>query len=725
MGAAILARDMIAVCVFGFLILRSGMSLAPLFFSPTQMQRRDHHIQTRPDSNKRPTRFSFRRWIFSESISLNETRDTSLEEANQLRERARQLRAEARELELQLQDVKASSTHQQKLEADALLARLFGNRPMTGSAVARVLRDERWSGDQVVAALETLYQRQRRALAVRTAIQPTFSIGDVTNNAEFNETEAAFIQTCVACLMEASSILDGESSDPTQLQNHRWSGRVVSTLRSRLSELRRDDEKALQRRMQVEGIAASKDINQNFSIDEFSRGTLGLPVDAKDDPRTFNISRVMERVSMIPIWVPSALLPYMAATRAMVQSDDVKAIKDRVLAKSKFFCTSSESIPAAALFRGNIRMDATMDAKNATAVIFEDILRRMDAEGLSKRVQLFFLPDPEWRPGKDERELQPRPVLLALSRLIEPDDGMMQQGLFKTLLKRASFPLTIVASLLFSLERFALNPAFFNAVVNLRDAAPTGLCLPLMLGVLGVQVVHELAHVITARRHGIKVGFPIPIPSLSTGLYGCITPLRSFPRCRSALLDFALSGPSVALVLSVVLMGMGAEHTIRASESTLMNFPFVPVAVLKSSFLAGSILTVLAPKFMLLPLSQPVPISPLFVVGLSGATASALNLLPLFRLDGGRACAAAMGSRFAAVASIATLMFVLSSSLNSSTDVGFYWCVLVVLLQRKPEIPVRDDVTEVSSHRLGAWVASLVGAILTLAPFPGGEGGLL
>jgi mannose/fructose/N-acetylgalactosamine-specific phosphotransferase system component IIC len=51
--------------------------------------------------------------------------------------------------------------------------------------------------------------------------------------------------------------------------------------------------------------------------------------------------------------------------------------------------------------------------------------------------------------------------------------------------------------------------------------------------------------------------------------------------------------------------------------------------MMKSSFLIGSIVSVVAPKMMLVPLSQPVPIHPFFLVGFAGLLMTAVNLLPI------------------------------------------------------------------------------------------------
>jgi membrane-associated protease RseP (regulator of RpoE activity) len=175
------------------------------------------------------------------------------------------------------------------------------------------------------------------------------------------------------------------------------------------------------------------------------------------------------------------------------------------------------------------------------------------------------------------------------------------------------------------------------------------------------------------------------------------------------------------IVLSTILMIVGSFRTLGATQDALGRFPFVPVAMLKSSFLASSILTYLLPKTMMLPQSQPIPIHPLVLVGFSGVLASALNLLPIFRLDGGRACVAVVGPRLGALTSTWTLLSLLSLAMSGS-GLAWAWGGFVLLFQRRTEIPARDEVTSVDDVRAGVWIFSTLLAIMTLAPFPGGPG---
>ncbi len=284
--------------------------------------------------------------------------------------------------------------------------------------------------------------------------------------------------------------------------------------------------------------------------------------------------------------------------------------------------------------------------------------------------------------------------------------------------QRISGVLAFLGTASYSVASFALNSNFLDSVVNKQNVNVLTSSLPVLIGIIAVQAIHEVAHYLVAKKRGIQIGTPIPLPSFEIGTFGCITPLRSFPSTRSDMLDFALSGPVAAMLLSIVLMIFGIDATLHASGLELAQFPVVPVGLLKSSFLTGSLLTFLAPKTMLLPTAQPIPVHPSVMIGFSGLLASALNLLPIFRLDGGRAAAAVFGPKFSGISSAFTLLMMLSLALSGS-NLAFSWGILVFVFQRRPEIPIRDEVTDVDDVRLGAWLAALAAAILTLLPFPG------
>eukprot|EP00977_Amphora_coffeiformis_P019728 scaffold7415_cov170-Amphora_coffeaeformis.AAC.3 len=604
------------------------------------------------------------------------------------------------------------------------------------------MREEKWTLEEAQLVLDGLFTQAYGTIAGQSivseesttdSVSPTstassastadaVAVSEDTAIRAFNVTETVLVEAKMDCLINAAEILD-EIAMASKDSVRRWHGREGSALRARRNELRRAHDQNLARQIAV--YQGAKRVNTSAASEPY------LPVGLMEDQGQWpsrtagnNASESMESaVPVAPLWLPSSLLRFLAASPSRIEASDITTIKEKVLSGTAFFCTSTESILQAAVFRGNIRGIVATD-RNMTAGVLDDIQQRLKEQGLAERLQIFLLPDPEWRQNRDQTVAQepPKPVILAIPADVVPDERRLHQK--KTLmgkaLKMVAATIPILTTFVYSLSCYALNPKFFDAVMKQRNFAVLSACLPVFAGIFAVQAVHELAHVAVARREGIKVGLPFPLPSFQTGTFGCITPLRSFPKNRSALLDFALSGPMCAMLVSIGMMIAGIKLTLRASGTDILRFPVVPVAFLKSSFLTGSLLTIFAPKSMVLPLSYPLPLHPLFCVGFMGLLSSALNMLPVFRLDGGRACSAAMGSRFCAVASSGTLLFMFSLALSSTTGVAFWWGAMILFFQRRFEIPVRDELTDVDDVRLLGWFGSLTTAILALAPFPGG-----
>ena len=616
--------------------------------------------------------------------SINNTR-ISVAEAEQLRQRAQQLKEEARALELELETSRSKQSSRKETDIRGWMNKLFFNgRPLTPTAVARILREERFSEEQLVLLLQDLYQRRNAASGITMSSMQQLqqqagegdkrvagtgasssasnrnsnvAIADVdttsNNNASVptaaaaaadddavigmtntgnNQTEAEHLHMYMETLLNATAILD-DNPDPA---NRRWSGRLYSQLKSRINEWDRTAQLDFQRRIAANVQAAVKN---NLTVTEYVRRSLGLlgpsadPNDTKlvssvattaaaagggtntSSPPPSSSQEVVKQIALVPMWIPASLLPFVLGSKSRINVVDVRAVKERVLPKTRFFCTSSDSIPSAAIFRGNMRAvpnaaSPTDDSEPRTfpATVFREVQDELDRAGLSDRLQLFLLPDPEWRPNKDAREARPKPVIVALPKAVEPDDSVLRQSLSTSIVKKASLVLGIAAAFAHSVSRYNLNPKFFDAIVHQQKLSVLSMCVPVFVGVLAIQALHETAHRIVAHKRGMRIGLPLLIPSVLAGTFGCITPLRSFPPNRSALLDFALCGPLSAMLLSILLMIVGCFKTVYASRASLALYPVVSVALLKSSFLSGSMLSFLLPKAMLLPLSQPIPI---------------------------------------------------------------------------------------------------------------------
>ena len=122
------------------------------------------------------------------------------------------------------------------------------------------------------------------------------------------------------------------------------------------------------------------------------------------------------------------------------------------------------------------------------------------------------------------------------------------------------------------------------------------------------------------------------VPSLSTGLAGTITPLKSPPPSKKALFDFAIAGPIAGLTVSIGLLFVGLELTRQMGLDT--SLPVLPVDLVRSSSLGGGMVEFFLGKYTLLPDQGPgafVELHPFAISGFIGCLTNSLALLPLGR----------------------------------------------------------------------------------------------
>lgn len=705
----------------------------------------------------------------SEGVAIDNTsnssrnNDSSAEEiANQLRERANTLRREAKFAEQSLRSVKQRKKEVANIKTDEWIDSLLGmltssvvlapdvdtanntqdiannNIPAASTLALRLQANNLLSASKLMRVCERLHEREtammmgpegflsKNDIDVETGGGGGFVLGDYDNNSvERKKEETERISGLLDRLLQAVQIIDEERG---QSMNE-----FGPKLRIRITDLRQSRDALVRRK--VDNLVNNPSTNidkKGMKLDNLVRSSIdGTKTDTdKDGSKSEDRKkqeRIMKRFIETPAWLPPSIAPFAVASPVEVSVAHWKMIKSDILSDSKFICTSWDATEVAAIYRGRISTrtkftngnESDKDRVVSVEYIFEDLQSRVQNHPeLSKKIQLFIIDDFEWRPPLGGNGGGGPPVIIALAKEVVPEQESARSLSTKTLASLSTLA-TLFTTLAYAVSSFALNPSFFNAIVKENDATSLHLCLPMILGVLAISALHEIGHLVAARKYGVKLGKPVPLPSLQVGSFGNITPLRSFPSSRSALFDVALSGPGVAMLASLVMVVLGLRMTMAAQSFTY--FPVVPAALMKSSFLIGSIASIVFPKVMLAPLSQPIPIHGLFLVGLAGLFISSVNLLPIGRLDGGRASMAAYGRRSASLISLLSLLVLAFYSFNGQSGVVLFWGALVVLTQQRlAEIPVRNEVTEISGLRVAIYNTLLALSLLTIAPFPGG-----
>jgi hypothetical protein len=227
--------------------------------------------------------------------------------------------------------------------------------------------------------------------------------------------------------------------------------------------------------------------------------------------------------------------------------------------------------------------------------------------------------------------------------------------------------------------------------------------IPLMT-ILGV---HELAHYITAKRHGVAASLPFFIPSIPPlGTFGAFISIRDPIPNRKALVDIGISGPIAGLVVAipVFLLGMmltqQSPHYITGGTGGLEG----TMASLLSYFLS-----------QFFPISGNVIVHPLAFAGWVGLFVTAINLLPAGQLDGGHVARGLLGdnSRYLSYVTVAAL-FMMGIFVYSG---WLLFAVLIFFLGLRHPAPL-DDLSKLGGKRtvLGAFGIALL--MVTFVPIP-------
>lgn len=695
----------------------------------------------------------------SETIANNpDDSSNASERARQLRQRARELRLEAISAEQSLRNSMQQKKEAKNMEADRCIEILLGvstssdvpggepySIPNAQTLVIR-MKENNLGVDKLMNVVDRLHERETCMIMgpegylsrQDSTEEGGFVLGDYENNSlEYKQEEVKRLSGLLDRILEAVAILDQEKISIHQTDPSEWG----SKLRVRVADLRKRRDALVQRRVAVLVNSSQIDQPSNDGVEDYAKSSIDGEGDSPNKSRRekqISKENIMKRLIETPAWLPTSLAALAATSSVEVSPTHWKMIKTDLLADSEFTCMSWDSTDVAAVFRGRLSRRAANDEQSrerSITTMFINIQSRLENHlELKDRIQLFLVDDNEWLPtqvngsydamrlsGRGTKKVEgPPPVIIALAKNVVPEQET-ERSLATKSLAVVSTMLTAFTTLAYALSSWALNPTFFNSVVNENDATALQLCLPIFIGFWAVSALHEAGHFVGAKRHGTKLGLPVPLPSLQVGTFGSITPLRSFPPSRAAMFDIAIGGPSVSMLVSLILLISGLNLTV--TSQSLATLPMVPAAMMKSSLLIGFIVSIVSPLLLLVPLSQPVPIHPFFLVGLAGLVMSAVNMLPIGRLDGGRACMAVFGRRVASLVSFLSLLMLAIYSFTSLSGIAVFWGALVILTkQRFSEIPCIDEVTSAGENRTYTFIALSALALLILLPYPGGIG---
>eukprot|EP00803_Ostreobium_quekettii_P002294 evm.model.scf_18.27 EVM.evm.TU.scf_18.27 scf_18:169065-176420(+) len=401
-----------------------------------------------------------------------------------------------------------------------------------------------------------------------------------------------------------------------------------------------------------------------------------------------------------------------------VTQEDVNTMKEKVFGPTVFWVTEvvrgeSPQLERSVIFRGNLR--------GKREKLFPDIVRRFE-ELFGDKYTVFFIEDTE-RESRDDNQGPWAAIQVVPSTMAKPQSTpswvSIVAGALILFTVGTSFQLGLVANIgklpketiewLSRSEGF--NPDVLPPGLEAIDALAFSMSsLSITTAVLLLQGAHEIGHRIAASLRKIKLGPSFLLPNTQLGTLGSVTQLKSLARNRTELWDVAFGGPALGGMVSLAALIVGLLLAADPSVDHELLVP-VPSGLLQGSLALGSLVKLSLGE----QASQAeVFLHPLTVAGWCGLTTTALNLLPVGQLDGGRLMLSAYGTRALNITSLFTYAGLAFGILGSSLALPFG--LYVLLCQRDPEPNVQDTFSPTTGARKSVTAAMITLALLILLP---------
>jgi len=244
-------------------------------------------------------------------------------------------------------------------------------------------------------------------------------------------------------------------------------------------------------------------------------------------------------------------------------------------------------------------------------------------------------------------------------------------------------------------------------------ADPWEMAMIYTLSLMGILGVHELGHVIAAKKHKVKATWPFFIPGvpgffISPPTFGAVIFSRGHMTNRDVLFDIGVAGPIAGLIVTVLVSIYGAmlsplmpaeeAHTLLGQAQMIKINP--SLLMIGGYFIAGKLVHGYVPVM-----------SPVAFAAWIGFLITFLNLLPAWQLDGGHITRAAVGIKWHR-----RLTFI---SVIILAGLGYIVMALFIMMMssRSPDVKPLDDVSPLSRKRKFIFIVALFLAFLC-APLP-------
>ncbi len=242
---------------------------------------------------------------------------------------------------------------------------------------------------------------------------------------------------------------------------------------------------------------------------------------------------------------------------------------------------------------------------------------------------------------------------LGLAPILREEDGIYKLMLAKVPVRKVKRRRWVIIGLLIATLATVTYSGYQQAVTLKELLSSLGIkinpYLNASLYTVGVMLIiglHELAHKFASKRHGLRASPPyfIPGPPLPFGLgtFGAVILQEDLPPNRESLFDIGISGPIASFILSIIIGFVGVILSYPVPASVALEWQKAGKAAPLPRCLLLEVMLYLIPR----PKGTVLILHPLAFAGWLGFFITALNLLPVSPLDGGKVARAVFGDKY-------------------------------------------------------------------------------
>lgn len=311
---------------------------------------------------------------------------------------------------------------------------------------------------------------------------------------------------------------------------------------------------------------------------------------------------------------------------------------------------------------------------------------------------LRYLPSARWQDDK---------VVIRILRYREPVFGWARFRRLPLIL----FVATLAAILLDGY--FRSSASIYNILFGPRSILDRLLEAALFtLFLMAIIGLHELGHLVAAKKSGMKATLPYFIPGIPGMLptFGAVIFQKEPILNRDDMFDLGISGPLMSFILSILVTFFAIKtQTLWLTE---LEHQRVMEAIKASGgiFLPIPMIMELLVMLFRIPGRLPLLVGTAWFAAWLGFLVTALNLLPIWQLDGSKIFRSVLTAKQHRIASYISLAILAIS--------GYIVIALLffLLMSRTPDIPPLDEVSPLSRERKLIFLGTFLMIVLSFVP---------